>query len=250
MKKLTFTKYTFVGKGWNDTESEVCSYGRTPEEAKSHIGRPENYRLVAQEEVPYTHAERAHAIAAALPGEWEATPTSYEHANCAWTLRRADGVAIWFSGPCYNHKAAFQFSADLPRHNGSYVEAYRPGTYDKMPTPRINCGESKTPEQMAKDIARRMLADTEEITQVVRARIASMIAAADAREATLAAVCEAMGKPTPSKDTRYPEYRYKQSVPHGGAEISTGGTVSFTLYGVPKEQALKLAALLATFEKK
>jgi len=249
MKKTTFTKYTFSGTGWNGEESEVSSYGTTAEIAKNYISRAENYRLVSQEEIPYKYAERAHSIAGALPGEWEAKPNSYEHAECGWTLTRNDGVAIWMAGPSYNHKSAFHFAADLPRYNGSYVEAYKPGTYDKMSTPSINCGEVKTPEQMAKDITRRMLADVEVITQVIKDRIAAMVAAADERENTLAAFCEAMGKPTPSKETRYPEYRYKQSVPHGQAEIGTGGSVSFTLYGVPQEQALKLAALLATFGK-
>lgn len=246
--KTTFTKYTFTGIGWDGQEREVCSYGATPEAAKNHINNADKYRLVSSEEIPYKHAVLAHAIAAALPGTWEASPNSNEYADCGWTFKRSDGVSIWMSGPCYNHKKAFRFAADLPRHNGSYVEAYRPNTYNKMPTPSINCGEGKSAEQMAKDIARRMLADVEEITQIVRDRIASMINAEDAREASLVAFTKALGKPTPAKSELYPEYRYKVSVAHGQAEISTGGSVSFTLYGVPQAQAEKLAQLLATFE--
>lgn len=239
--KRTLTRYIFSGPDWSGQPCEIRSYGDTPEIAKSHISRSELFTLVSSEEIPYKYADLAHAIAAALPGKWQASPISEEYADCSWQITRDDGLEIWTAGPCYNHKNAFRFAASLPRHEGRYVEAYEPNSYTRIATPSIKCGEAKSAEQMAKDITRRLLEDAERVTNIVRERIAAMISEADKREASLVAMCKALNRPVPAMNERYPEYRYKQSLPDGSFEVHSGGGVSFTFYSMDIEKAVKLA---------
>lgn len=216
---------------------EFASYAETPEKAKAQFTRNgEGYEYTRSEELPYNHTDIALAIADALSGEWEASPQSNEYAQCGWELRRDDGLTIYLSGPSYDHKTQFRFGLSAPRHNGHYVEAYDGN--ERLNHPVIGCGIAKTPEQMARDIERRLLPDAERVNGLVLARIASMIASENAQSASWKAVHKALGKLAADDPARRNFNGYFDG---GSFEVHSGGSVTFKLYSLDADKATKLA---------
>lgn len=151
---------------------------------------------------PYLHHERAAAICAALnkpPGpKWTPRPLSQEYPDCAFYLTRADGLALYMNPPSkYDRPGAvpFHFALSAPRRNGTHVDAYT-GTgkdWKRATSPTIGSAATKTPEQMARDITRRLLPLAEIHHAATLARIASLDAADNAQHQTAAAIADACG---------------------------------------------------------
>lgn len=233
-----------IHKHWfrsNDPNyGEIASYAPTPAEALKQFSREgEGYSYTRSEELPYEFTDRALAIAEALPGEWEASPQSDEHAQCNWELRRSDGLTLYLSGPSYDHRLQFRFGLSAPRHNGSYVMPYNENN-DRVANPVIGCGKDKTPAQMAKDIERRLLADAERVNGYVLASIERSQSSEAAQMESWTAVHVALGKPAPDTK-RGTSNGYFEG---GSFEVHGGGSVTFKLYSVEADKAVRLASAL------
>lgn len=215
---------------------EFASYGDTIAEAQSQFSQNgEGYEHSRSEQIPYKHAERAQEIAAVFPGKWTAIPQSKEYADCGWTLQRADGLALYMNGPSYNHRNSYRFGVSAPRHDGSYV------CVDEKAN-SINCGETKTAEQMAKDISRRLIPDAELVYAATVAKIGRMKESANAQVESLLALRKAFGMTPPEKDRHTGRFWTNLSFNGGSAEIHDGGNVTFKLYSIEPAKAAKLAA--------
>lgn len=236
----TIHLHTFRDIGSDQT---VVSYGADREKAHQAISSPDRYVYVSSEEIPYTHAAVALAVAAALPGDWLAAPISEEYRDCNWTLQRADGLELFLSAPCYSHRAAWRVSYSTPRHEGSSITAHDLTTRNRISIPSIGIGVAKSPEQMAADISRRLIADAEHCHAAYVATIADMTAAANARVASLRAVSAELGVHfTTDLHSGQPHFAgHAEGVSY---EVHPGGSVTFTLHAVEAGLAVRVAAAL------
>lgn len=222
---------------FRDSEgNRIASFGETKRAAREQIGNPDNWNYESTEEIQYEHAPVAVALAELLPGHWEAIPQSDEYPNCNWNLRRSDGLTLFLSGPCYNHKTAYKVGLSTPRHKGSYVEAYDGN--QRVASPTIGIGADKAIEKKAADIVRRLLTEAERVNALVVARIAEMEANEDAQQSSYKAICAAFGI-TPNDP--HGSDRPAGSFDGGGFEVQYGGKISFSLYSVEPAKAIQLA---------
>jgi hypothetical protein len=187
------------------------------------------------------------AIAAALPGEWTGTGDD-NHATDetrGGDLVRADGLALYAIANSYGNKGKVTFSHNRPKFKkgAPWVDVYD-ATHNRIPAPSINCTLTKSPEQMASDIARRMLADCERVDRLAREKIAQYEAADNAQLETLKALSSALGL------SDYPR-QYKDTAPRfnlnfdgangsGSMEIRGGDCVCVEMRSLTRAQALSL----------
>lgn len=188
---------------------------------------------------------------AALPGQW-AVSMREEDAHRA-TLTRADGFTLYVTAGGYNNVNRLRFGYSRPRDdhasNGGYITLYE--GHNRLSDPDITAADSKTPTQLAGDIARRLLPEAERIHALALAYLAQQTAARNARNATAERIAAALGQPMPdpadrNRDTD-PVFRFEASDSYqngyGDARIS-GQSVSFDLRNIPADKAVELCKWL------
>jgi len=78
-------------------------------------------------------------------------------------LTRGDGLQLWTRAGGYGNEGRVAISFDRPNDaRGQYMTLWNKAG-DKVSDPRITVSADKTPEQVAKDIARRVLPDAEKV---------------------------------------------------------------------------------------
>ncbi len=238
--KTTLTLY--VLRHLTDPDFTVKASGRSLDDAIENCsGGAEKWEHVSTEEVPYKHASLIAAIVSALPGSWTGEPQSIEHADCNWYLVRDDGLRLFVSMPIYGHKHKLEISASPDRLSGRWVDVYADGK--RLSAPKIGVSEIKAPTQIAKDITRRLLSDSENYNAAVLATIAQHRDSESKQLATYRALCELFGT-----TTREQSQGTRNTIVHYGAgtcEVNPGGSVSFKLYSVPADKALAITKALA-----
>lgn len=223
---------------------ELASFGPSIERAKGNIyGDGEAFEFVRTEEEPYKHSETAAAIAAHLGEDWSVEPLSDEYLDCNFYLQRADGLALFLEVPGHwSTKDKWAARACLPRHKGDYIEPRNEN--GKIAILEAKISASKTPEQIAKDITRRVLPNAEEVTKACLATIAKYTEAENKREASLKTFCEALGMKysAPGENEKLRDSRYNRIYfPGGHAEISYNGGVELHFERMPVTEAIRLA---------
>lgn len=251
--KHYFTSPLFPGE-------EIGTFGKSAtdhDKVKNHLGyRWEETAVHSRTEtLPYKYAPIVADIIAALPGDWDAEPVGDEYEDTGFTLIREDGLKLWFSGPGWSHKGKFHVSFSAPRGiDGRSIGDIYEGTgsgWKQFRPESMNVSETKTGQQIAKDIVRRVLPSAEKAQALCLEKIAKESEAADAREVSLARICQVTGKPLPEKMERYPEYRYSmhlqlQGSGYGSIKINAGGSVCIELRSLSPDHAeAVLKALLS-----
>lgn len=178
----------------------------------------------------YTYARFSHSVAAAMVNEkWTASPAhgSASDIGCPFILTRRDGLQLFFAPfAAYSRKGMGYASYNRPRDaKGKHVEVYGTTIGARLTDPSIKFSLSKTAEQVARDIQRRLVPEAEKLHQEVLRRIESENAYHD-RAASAAEVAKTL--------TRRAGLRFSAN----GADIEVCGYVS-------PETAKKIHALLA-----
>ena len=200
------------------------------------------------------------AIAAALPGGWTVKPCPHEciQNEPRGSLVRADGLEIWAHANGYSNRGKVTFRHSRPEHERRYLELWEmpENGGGKIDSPSINCGLTKSGEQMAQDITRRMLAECERVEKIARAKIAERDESDNAQLNTLCAIRKAAGFKDPSPEAGHSgQPRFTVDIRGdidrragdtlrngwGDAEINGGGgSVDFKLYSIPAHKAVAL----------
>lgn len=197
------------------------------------------------------------AIAAALPGQWTAEPQE----SCAneWRgyLTRADGLRLFAVANDYSNRGKVKFSHNRPRYpmgtsGGTYVTLYGENG-GQVSTPSIRCTLTKTPEQMAADIARRLIADAERVDKLAREQIEQRNNHNRQQMETLRAISAAAGFSDIPRDYHSNEARFSVNLNgpqpsdfsrgFGDANVNAS-TVDFKLSSIPAEKAVALVEWL------
>lgn len=233
-------KHTFLDLDCEE-ERHIASFGPTMEAALKHCSNPDRLRYVSSEEIPYKHSAMAVALAELLPGDWSVIPQSDEYVDCNWDLKRADGLKLYLSAPCYGHKEKWTIGLSTPRHEGRYVEAYEKN--QRVSLQSIGIGVSKTVQQMASDIVRRFLSEAERVHLLYVATIERVKEAKNAQQSSMEAVCKALKIEVPRPGQSGSE-RLTGWFNGGTFEVFPGGNVSFSLSSVSPEKAAEIAFAL------
>jgi len=248
------TKHIFAKKTDPTYEIGVCAPTKEEAHTRDRMSSPEEVTYLRTEKIDYLHAQIAFDTASGLGNNWQAVPISDEYKESGFYLKRADGFTLFFSPPSYSHKGKFRVAYSRPRHEGKWFELYErdaSGSLQKVSDPSANLSETKTADQLAKDIIRRILPEAEKVHTLALERIADENSAKDAQQTSALRVSVAVKKPLQSKYQG--KAGEKETSGHidsvGTWQAEAGGRVSFSLYSLPIEQAEKLAALLATFGK-
>lgn len=236
MKRPQITKHFFralPGNPFHPEGAEFGAYSKTPEQGIHAMtgAEPEKFWAFTgrTETKEFKDTDLALAVCAALPGSWELEPVSDEYVDTNWYFKRADGLTLFFSRPGYSHKGKWSCGVSLPRDGGSYVEPRDDA--GKIDVPSVGIGESKTPEQMAADIARRLIAGAERAHAACVAIIAGRRTREAARDQAIRDVCAALGTVATSHQGKLHTSGYGKSTSLAW-ESHDGGSVTFTVRGV------------------
>lgn len=115
------------------------------------------------------------AIAAALSAITGSKWSAVKDRNNNDEIAREDGLTFWFRVGGYGNEGKVCVHFDRPiGHDGRAPTLWMksPGT-GQISNPSINLSLTKSPEQMAKDIVRRMLKESEEVFKLANESIAS-----------------------------------------------------------------------------
>jgi len=192
-------------------------------------------------------------VANFLPGQWVFTPTVYENgiSSDSADLTRTDGLTFHLSINHYLSKGKMAISLNPPRHKGQFVSLWNdaPATGQTV-VPSIKVSETKTCEQIAADIARRLLPDAETYFARVSKLIAGYETHENGKEATMKEVCALAGVAVPT-DHYSKATRFNVSIGDFGAlgygeiKVESADSISLELRSMSKEHALKVLAMLA-----
>lgn len=202
-------------------------------------------------------------IAASLPAPggkaWSVKPYDSEHVGQAESrgyLVRSDGLSLWVHAGGYGQKGRITFSLNRPHdegaNDGGYVTIYRSGSAGRVADPSITAADTKDADQLAADIARRLLKDAEEVHALVMVQINAHAAHRAARLGTAQRIADALGLPMPEashhnrdRDLSFSLNRSTDNWDrgYGDAKVS-GDTVSFELRSIPADKAIEIAAWL------
>jgi hypothetical protein len=135
------------------------------------------------ESAPFDHAQRAADVAAALPGDWTIKPTDPASPASSFYLVRADGLKLFI-----------RFTETWGSNGKGYASYQRPPgarserlyLYDdnrnEVKDPSIKFALTKTAQQVAADVTRRLLPDAEQVHRLAQVALASSHAYATAAE--------------------------------------------------------------------
>lgn len=196
----------------------------------------------------------ARDIAAALStvtgGRWTATAPLGDDNDTSRTLTRKmlDGklYGIFMHKP-WGRDNKWSFSGSYPRYaDGSGTENNIKQYNEKLPDCCVS--QDKTPDQIAKDVARRLLPAYEEKRNKAIKSIADNNTYEADKEAAAKKIGKVLGvdlfKPERS-DANYTAQASMFGCSYGEIEVRGGGSICFNLKSVPEALALELAAVLA-----
>lgn len=102
-----------------------------------------------------------------------------------------NGGVLWVTSETYQNKKHFHFSGQYPRtKKGEYV---RPYGYGETPADSINVSRDKTPEQIAKDVTRRLLPEYKTRLEKVRAQVADYDGYHESQQTAIQTVSQGAG---------------------------------------------------------
>jgi hypothetical protein len=234
------TCHHFTGSETTSCET-LRVFAPSPELARKNICRDgEGYTFTHSETLPYNKVEKVSQVAAELGDNWQVVPLSTEYEDTNWYLLRSDGLRLFLAnGPTWSKAGKAEISLSTPRHKGSYIEP-RDAEGKRVSTPKIGVSwDAKTPEQIAKDITRRLLPDCEIVHHATLSQIAKMEQADSDQLASLTALCEALGCPVPRDyHSKYPRF----SGSHEGVDftVNYSGSITLKMDYLPKVKALKI----------
>lgn len=125
----------------------------------------------------WTNVATAKAVASHLAGDWTVRPMPHcTDPSSPFLLARADGLTLFFSlRSAWNKPDKGLCSYYRPSGpDNARVSVYENGK--QLPDPSIHFSVTKTPEQMAKDITRRLIPDAERVHALALRALESDIA--------------------------------------------------------------------------
>lgn len=131
----------------------------------------------------------ADALSTLTGSKWSVTKDQHEKEH----LTREDGLRFWLRIGGYGNegKAAIHFDRPLGR-DGRAPSLWAKNAGGQIGNPSINASLTKSPEQIAKDIVRRMLTESEEVFKLANESIANTNKYLDGKVKTtleIAALC-------------------------------------------------------------
>ncbi len=98
--------------------------------------------------------------------------------HASWTVdsddsvARDDGLTFWIREGGYGNEGRIAISFSRPRGvKGEYITLWEPKNSGKVSDPRITVANTKSDDQIAKDILRRLVADSEVVFKLAKDRI-------------------------------------------------------------------------------
>jgi hypothetical protein len=150
--KKELTKHIF-----KSDRCEVAVFAETEKQARLQLSHAKEYRHLRVETVPLVHALFALGLRDALGEGWTAEPIHDEYPDTQFSFRHKNGVSFWVR----DDGKRLEFRYDRPHDTrGHTYSAYWPDGRAFV-SPSITCSKSKSGEQLAKDIVRRLLPDCE-----------------------------------------------------------------------------------------
>lgn len=158
---MNFTKFTF--RSVTDASKTIVAHADSATPA-SDLAAP-GYVLDHCCSAAYTHQKFAQEVAAQLSGTWTAQAAYADQIDSPFVLTRPDGMKLFLCPyTAYNRPGMGLVSMLTPRDGkGRYVSACHPDTFGRVVEPFIKFALTKLPEQVAKDITRRLLPDCEKV---------------------------------------------------------------------------------------
>jgi hypothetical protein len=138
-----------------------------------------SYPVTRTESATFTQLQLVSEIVAHLPGEWTPKPISKESPDSQFYIDRSDGLRLFLRlTECYGSKGKGSAQYSRPRGaRNERIELWDSSTQTQ--DPQIGFALTKTPEQIARDIANRLLPDAEAVHARVLERVAASHAYAD-----------------------------------------------------------------------
>jgi hypothetical protein len=129
-------------------------------------GNPADYTsalVIKTESATFNFAKQSQEIAAHLPGQWEIAPAWNEDPESPFYLIRDDGLQLFLRlTDTYQYRGKGSASYSRPKDSrGRYVSIYDDGK--TVLEPGIGFALTKTPEEIAKDITRRLIPEAERV---------------------------------------------------------------------------------------
>lgn len=182
---------------------------------------------------------------------WKLNPV--EEGGSRGYLTREDGLTLYFSFDAYGNKGKIAISyssGDL--NKGAYVTVYD-DKYQRVSYPSINVSTAKTPDQVARDIQKRLMTDAVRVHGLVLKSIAEEKKFVDTREASTLRLAGMLGV-LPKRDYNSKALSHEvdpfDNVKAFGADgygsfvVSSANSISLKLSSMSLETALKVAAAL------
>jgi hypothetical protein len=221
---MNFTKFTF--RSISDPRQTITAYGDSATPASDLVSP--DYVLDSCCSAAYTHQRFADEVAAHLSPAWAVRAAHADQIDSPMVLTRPDGMSLFLVPyASYSRKGMGVVSMLSPRDGkGRYVTAYDPTTRERVSEPSIKFALTKSAEQVAKDITRRLLPECETVFPYFTAAVK--------REDDYAAKAEAAAVAV-------------KNLRHSGPIYFTANGASIDVRGyITPEQAVRLAAFAAT----
>jgi len=221
---MNFTKFTF--RSVTDASKTVVVHADSATPAWELVAP--GYVLDHCCSAAYTHEKFAQEVAAQLSGTWTVQAAHADQVDSPFVLTRPDGMKLFLCPySAYNRPGMGVVLMLTPRDGrGRYVSACDPDTFGRVIEPSIRFNLTKLPEQVAKDITRRLLPDCE--------KVYPLFAAAVKREDEYAAKSDLAAAAV-------------KQIRHSGPLYFTANGASVDVKGyLTPEQAQRLAAFAAT----
>jgi hypothetical protein len=166
---MNFTKFTF--RSVTDASKTIVAHADSATPASDLVAP--GYVLDHCCSAAYTHQKFAQEVAAQLSGTWTVQAAYADQIDSHFVLTRPDGMKLSLRPfPAYNRAGMGVVSMLSPRDGkGRYVTAYDPATSERVTEPSIKFAITKLPEQVAKDITRRLLPDCEAVYPLFAAAV-------------------------------------------------------------------------------
>jgi len=190
------------------------------------------------------------ALSSLLSGAWVAEPDGSDYAGRPATrgnlTRLSDGFRLHLAAELYGKADKIAISFSRPRATGGKRVDVWEGSI-RLSDPSINVGVGKDAEAIARDIARRLMPDSEHVFAAVRAEI-DKGERFHAKRAQLAQqVAQAIGAPLRPYDRDREgsiSLGFDEDNVCGDVKIFHADSVSFSLDSVSPDRALALIAFL------
>lgn len=158
----------------------------------------------------------AHAIMAAMSGDWRATTSNDVHVR----IERADGVAVAIHLDTW--KRRIDCSPSVPQRNGGYSSLRDWGVIDYKATgPSASCAADRDPKAIARDFMRKVVEPYAPLFVKIQAQALADQQLAATGEATYRALVAALGGVPSDRDLESIGKR-------GSARLSLSGLVAGT----------------------